>query len=116
MSLGDTVEPPAFSNGSEFDIWQANWCDRCWHDREARKGNFESGCELIALGLAHQSVPQWVETLPAEGWVRCLKFTPDDGGGDEGPPVPHPVPPGQEVLFAPSAYDWTAEIAAEVSR
>lgn len=98
--IGETVDPPAFSNGTEWEMWSANYCDRCWHDRK-------QDCELIALGFAHLEVPQWVYTdrfWPAH--VHCIKFTPTDEGPDEGPPTPRPVPPGQTVLIDPSEYDW----------
>ena len=114
MSLGDTVKPPAFSNGTMWEIWSYNYCDRCWHDRAARKGDYDNGCELIALGMAHIEVPQWVEAEPPR-WVHCIKFTPDDDGPDEGPPQPQPTPPGQTQLLDASEYDWDRESTVPVA-
>lgn len=105
--LGESVDPPAFSNGTEHRMWEANYCNNCWHDRKAREGKYEDGCELIAMAFAGLKVDQWVYTdrmWPAH--VHCLKFTPDDDGPDAGPPVPKPPPPGQACIFDPSTYDW----------
>lgn len=104
--VGQTVEPPCWSNGTEYSMWEANWCGRCWHDRAARKGEFENGCVLIALGMLGDEVPQWVYSdKPYPMHVHCLQFTPDDNGGDEGIPTPEPTPPGQEAMFDPGEFD-----------
>lgn len=110
--IGQVVEPPAFSNGTAYYDWENAWCGRCWHDRAAqRHGRFEDGCELIALGMAHERVEQWVYDRVRYGdreWVdvTCTKFTPDDDGPDEGPPSPKPTPPGQGQMFDAGDFDW----------
>jgi hypothetical protein len=62
----------AFSNGTEFEIWQESWCSRCTKDEPARRGDFENGCELIALGMIGEEIPEWTEDPDATGWPRVL--------------------------------------------
>jgi hypothetical protein len=107
--VGETVEPPAFSNGTMFRDWQEEYCERCWHDREFRRTE-EGGCDLLVLALCREPIPQWVYTdKPWPLHVHCIQFTPDDDGPDSGPPVPQATPPGQEVMFDPGVFDWDRE-------
>lgn len=117
---GQQAEPPYFSNGTEWEIWSYNYCNKCFHDRRAwRDGMYEEGCPLIVQSMNREPIPLWIYqqrgtwkcTGCAEGhehpwWdIHCLRFSPDDGH-DEGPPVPKPTPPGQESIFDASEYDW----------
>lgn len=81
MSAGDAIEPPAFPNGTSHRMWEANYCNRCWHDQGFRNGSDDVGCSLIGLGFAHEKVNEWVETDaypdPVRG-VHCTRFAPDD--------------------------------------
>jgi hypothetical protein len=95
-----------FANGTEFEIWQANWCERCKHDAAYSDDHPERGCQLLALALCGERIPEWMvnDTVgdPARQ-VTCLNFrNRDDPGGDEDNPTPTPPPPGQGLLFQPS--------------
>lgn len=93
---GETVKPPAFSNGSEYSMWAYNYCQQCWYDRAInRDGDYSKGCEWHALMLMHEPVEVLVYTDANPIGVHCLKFTPDDGGKDEGIPTPPPQIDGQ---------------------
>lgn len=96
-----------FSNGTEFDIWFANWCERCKHDAGYSGDTPERGCPLLPAALCGERIPEWLLNDEHRGdparRVTCLLFRDrDDPGGDEDhDPVPSPPPPGQQPLFAP---------------
>jgi len=46
--------PPAFCNGSQFEIWQWNTCRGCIHHSE--------DCPLIDVALAGRTPVEWTET------------------------------------------------------
>ena len=64
----------AFSNGTEWEIWSHNWCANCVHDEPARRGNFENGCEIVAVALmgGDEEIPEWSEDPDADGWPRVI--------------------------------------------
>ncbi len=70
----------AFSNGSEFEIWQDSWCSRCKRDEAARRDDFENGCEIVAVAMmSDEEIPEWSEDPQAAErgvWprVRCSAF------------------------------------------
>jgi hypothetical protein len=70
----------AFSNGTEFDIWQNSWCRNCTKDAAARRGDFENGCVIIATAMFSEGdIPEWSEDAEkvAQGvWPRviCSEF------------------------------------------
>jgi hypothetical protein len=115
---GEQAKPPYFSNGTEWEIWSYNYCDKCWHDRRAwRDDVYEEGCPLIVQSMHREPIPMWINVqrgswVDADGdehphWsIHCLQFTPDDGGPDEGLPVPWPTPPGQSAIFDASEFNW----------
>jgi hypothetical protein len=90
---------PAFPNGTSFDIWQTNWCDRCKVDAAWRKDESEPGCPLILTALCGEETPaEWFETEP--GCVdayRCVNFRSVDDPDTE--PTPQPDPDGMDGLF-----------------
>jgi hypothetical protein len=96
-----------FSNGTEFDIWSANWCARCRHDAGYSDATPEKGCPLLPAALCGERIPEWLLNDEYVGdpvrRVTCLNFRDrDDPGGDEDhEPTPLPPPPGQGLLFAP---------------
>lgn len=57
---------PAFSNGTEFEMWQYQWCEEC-------KWDVNAGCPLIEQLLLHEPVPEVVEK---NGVVRCTEWRP----------------------------------------
>lgn len=109
-------KPPAFPNGSWFERWQSEWCDRCWNDRGSRVEPWDESrtCDLIGLGFAHLPVPQWLES-DGPGGVHCTAFRPDDEEDEEFIPTPEPVPPGQELLFDPDPFNTFPDIRRGVS-
>jgi len=79
----------AFSNGSEFEIWESHYCANCNVDRAFRERGFDGddGCQLIALGMIGEDVPEWTEDpeRAAQGvWPRvlCANFTSLKGAGE----------------------------------
>ena len=68
----------AFSNGTEFYIWQESWCFRCKKDEEFRVTE-ENGCEIIAISMfSDGEIPEWSEDPTKDGWpnVICSAFEP----------------------------------------
>lgn len=71
----------AFSNGSEFEIWEERNCAVCQHDAAFRARGFDGndGCELLATAMmSDEEIPEWSEDPEATGWPRviCSKFSP----------------------------------------
>lgn len=57
---------PAFSNGTDWELWRERWCDDCLWDAL-------DGCPLVERLLLHLAVPQVVEK---RGVVRCTQWSP----------------------------------------
>ena len=75
----------AFSNGSEFDIWQDSWCRRCKKDEEFRVTEAH-GCEIIAAAMFNDGeIPEWSEDPDKIGWpnVLCSAFVLLEGSKSE---------------------------------
>lgn len=67
----------AFSNGTEWDCWSANWCNRCVHDQNIDEG----GCILILQALLDHGTPEeWVPDQPNSlgNQYICTKFQRSD--------------------------------------
>lgn len=71
----------AFSNGSEFEIWEASHCAICERDRAFRARGFDGddGCEILLRGLMSRDVPEWTTDLGLDArhiWpnIICAKF------------------------------------------
>ena len=110
----------AFSNGTEWEIWSANWCDVCKVDEPAReREDFENGCPLI-LDILTGSVPaEFMEQPPESGdRYHCINFRGPDDGLDE-PQHPENPLPGQGELIPRADYEHPkvfADIANEIRR
>jgi hypothetical protein len=47
-----TAPSPGGMDGTEWEIWSYNYCDKCWHDRRAwRDEVYEEGCPLIVKAM-----------------------------------------------------------------
>jgi len=67
----------AFSNGTEWDIWEASHCDVCQVDAPWRRNESEQGCPLILDAMTGGTPVEWVAPDPA--WphhYECSKFEP----------------------------------------
>lgn len=87
-------EPYYPSNGTEGDIFQAQWCENCQHDR-AVWGNpddpdWDNGCPILAQSFI---VPQkeWIYDDDDRPCCTAFRHWKD--------PVIEPPLPGQMVLF-----------------
>lgn len=109
-------DTPAFSNGTEWEIWAANWCwapcqnpaELAWQRYEEGKRKtapkeFPGGCPLILCALEGRTPTEWLdqwkegEPYPLDRY-HCIEFRgPDEGGGGE--PRPKREPPGMDGLF-----------------
>lgn len=91
---------PAFSNGTEWEIWSANWCDRCLVEAPFRNGlKGATGCPLIVTAMSE--VPaEWFTPEPgtSSDRYRCLNFKGPGGRSPE--PRPCPEPTGMDGLFS----------------
>lgn len=68
----------AFSNGTEWDIWEARWCANCKVDEAWRRDESKPGCDLIMDAMVFDATPaEW--TAPDPAWphtYECSKFKP----------------------------------------
>lgn len=97
-------EPP-FSNGTCGYGWMDAWCNRCWHDGPARRGDEANGCPLLGVALLGRTPAEWLPGEPdtptgfsIPDQYTCVMFRHEDDGGDP-EPKPIPDPPGQLTLF-----------------
>lgn len=104
---------PPFSNGTEWEMWAANWCwapchnpaEKAWQNYEEGKRKtapkeFPGGCPLILCAMMGKTPSEWLEQ-PDDGYQRdyhCIEFRGPDEGGD-GQPRPRRDPPGMDELF-----------------
>jgi hypothetical protein len=87
----------AFSNGTEHEIWAANWCDRCQRDALFRN-DIGPGCPIIAVALLGDTPPEWIEQAPGSlDRDHCIVFR--GPGGRRPEPQPRPDPPDMDGLF-----------------
>lgn len=95
-----------FSNGTEWECWSANWCDRCAVDAPFRNGIAGRGCRLIEVAVISGRTPaEWFEQpIDEQGRTslsdryHCVAFR-SQGGGGGGEPRPRPEPPDMDGLF-----------------
>ena len=109
-------DTPPFSNGTEWELWSANWCfapcfnpaERAWARYEEGKRktapkDFPGGCPLIQCAMMGRTPTEWLEQ-PDDGYQRdyhCIEFRGPDGGGGAGggPPRPRREPKDMDGLF-----------------
>jgi len=78
----------AFSNGTEFEIWEARNCAMCQVDKAFRERGFDGndGCEILATAMmSDEEIPEWSDDETATGWPRviCAAFVPTGREGGE---------------------------------
>jgi hypothetical protein len=104
------LDRPAFSNGSEWEIWSANWCQKCVHEKALREGRDSLGCPLVAVAMCHGRTPiEWLTPDSTEGPddYHCIEFrNEDDGRGGNGGRPDDPIP-GHGVLIPREPYVGT---------
>lgn len=59
-------ERPAFSNGTEWDMWSSQWCNRCIHD-------INEDCPLILIGFMGRTPVEWKRH--STGPLSCERFS-----------------------------------------
>jgi hypothetical protein len=67
----------AFSNGTEWDIWEGHWCSRCKVDEAWRKHETGSGCVLIMNAMTGDTPVEWTAPDPERPHnYECQNFKP----------------------------------------
>jgi hypothetical protein len=110
-----------FSNSDEGCAFTENWCDRCVHDKPARRGDEGNGCGILLVALCGQTPGEWIEQAwgekgPPIDRYHCIEFRDEN----EGPPPrtePLPTPPGQGELIPVEPYVATrmfSDVVAEI--
>lgn len=64
----------AFSNGTEFEIWSANWCNQCKKDElgGAPEGTY---CDILSdVMMLNETPPQWSASETRD--YHCSEFSP----------------------------------------
>lgn len=104
QALATAREGSPFSNGTEGEAWQANWCNNCVHDRDLRRGE-GSGCVLVAISFEDRTPAEWFqrEVYGLGTKFTCVMFRSEDDGPDP-EPTPIPDPPGQLTLLPREPY------------
>lgn len=92
---------PAFSNSTEYEMWEVNWCGRCLRDAPFRRMDKGYGCPILAAAVLSQVIPaEWMEQpddrYPSDAY-HCIEFKAPGGGSGE--PRPKPDPPDMDGLF-----------------
>jgi hypothetical protein len=57
---------PAFSNSTEYEMWEVNWCGRCLRDAPFRRMNKGYGCPIhdrVRRGEPSEERSRWLTTL-----------------------------------------------------
>jgi len=87
----------AFSNGTQFEMWSYNWCDRCQRDAIFRNTGKGSGCKILCGVMATNEVPaEWLVQDEIHADYHCIEFRAPGSGN----PEPRPQPDAQpDALF-----------------
>lgn len=116
---GTPLDRPAFSNGTEFECWVANWCHRCVHDKPAREDRYEDACQIVMIALLGQTPAEWIrqEGFRLGDQYHCIEFR-DEDDGPPPPTEPEPTPTGQGELLPMEPFVGTrmfADVASEAA-
>ena len=91
---------PAFSNGTEYEMWKENWCYRCTRDAAFQRGETDDGCPLLLTAICGDIPGEWMEQprdrYPFDAY-HCIDFRGPDDPDQE--PRPQPDPPDMDGLF-----------------
>lgn len=64
------TEGRAFSNGTEWHMWEARWCGRCLRD-------VDENCPLVMIAFMERTPKEWVrqpdDRYPQDAY-RCTEF------------------------------------------
>lgn len=105
-ALADARDETTFSNSSQWEVWSAKNCDRCFWDKPARQGDGANGCPLILVALMGKRPAEWLtqtEQQEVHADYMCTEFRSED---DPDPnPRPIPAPPGQGELLPREPYE-----------
>jgi hypothetical protein len=84
-----------FSNGTEYEIWSANWCDQCTVGIE---------CPIAALALLAEKTPtEWMwQPAGSPDRYHCIEFRDKDS---EPSPEPQPIPDPPVLLLSREPYE-----------
>lgn len=77
-------EPYRPGNGTEGEMFQEQWCNRCARDAAFRNGKPEHGCRILAATMAFEvddpEYPrEWIREANDSEWpgtARCTAFVP----------------------------------------
>lgn len=96
---------PAFSNGTQGEIWMAGWCERCANDTPELVDRGK-GCPLIMVALMGRTPSEWMaQPNESPDQYHCAEFRDDDDPGQSGDlPDPSPEIDGQLPLFDADPY------------
>lgn len=91
----------AFSNGTDWEIWQYNNCETCHHDAAYQAGETNQGCPLIVVALLGKTPREWIpgEDKYCGDRFTCVMYRHEDDDDPDATPEPLPDPPGMEALF-----------------
>ena len=85
LPLWEPYRPSSWSEGESF---RAVWCENCSRDEQARQGDFEHGCRILARTLAlskddPEYPREWIRLANDDEWpgsARCTAFEPAEDG------------------------------------
>lgn len=87
----DAMPEAPFSNGTMGYGWMGQWCYQCKVDGPFQRNEADVGCPIILVALFGKTPKEWTDQGLQD--YHCSEFVPDDeGGGDEGPKPPPPLP------------------------
>lgn len=111
-AVKDARDESTFSNSSQWEIWSAKNCDRCFWDKPARQGDEANGCPLILIALEDKRPAEWLaetEQQQIHADYTCTEFRDEDDPDTE--PRPVPTAPGQGELLPREPYEGPRMLA-----
>lgn len=72
------------SNGTEGEAFESNWCRRCEYEAQARRDEYNSGCDtlglVMALSIDDEHYPkEWISDADGSN-PRCTRFRKEGTG------------------------------------